>query len=242
MQCPANITLSHVVLSLKLLCGNWSLAAPLLQTRKPFCPKQPCTSVSSVTSAGSQGSPSSLTATNISRASHSQSQAAAPVSHRRCVFLASPCCDSFAKSISRGDLEQGHSYFLARYPSWSIHLWLQGHPEHSGLSGILKCKEKGTCFGNAVAALLGTCKAGLKVWSRREMRNKSLQQADPHLATGKHQTRNASWLQQHPLSCSHLPEETPGLCEAAQQPPLTWKYWSPISYPGIFLSKCLGFF
>lgn len=136
----------------QLLCSS---------TRKPFCPKQPCTSVSSVTSAGSQGSPCSVTATNISTAPHSQSQTAAPVSHRRCVFLASPCCDSFAKSISRGDLEQGHSYFLAHYPSWSIHLWLQGHPEHSGLSGILKCKEKGTCFGNAVAALLGTCKAGL---------------------------------------------------------------------------------
>lgn len=75
-----------------------------------------------VTTLHSQSSPSSLTATNISRASHSQNQTAAPFSHRRCVFLACHCCDSFAKSISRGDLEQGHSYFLARYPSWSIHL------------------------------------------------------------------------------------------------------------------------
>lgn len=157
-----------------------------------------------------------LTNCNISRASHSHSQTAAPFSHRRYVFLASHCCDSFAKSISRGDLEQGHSCSLAHYPSWSSHLELQGHPQHSGFSGILKCKEKGTRFGNAVAALLGTCKAGLKVWSRKEMRNKSLQQADPHLATDKHQTRSASWLQQHSSRCSHLSEVITGLCEAAQ--------------------------
>lgn len=111
-----------VVLSLKLLCGT-SLAAPLLQHKKTLLSQAALhLSQLKVTTPGSQGSPSSLIATNISRASHSQSQTAAPFSHRRCVFLVSLCCDSFAKSISRGDLEQGHSYFLARYPSWSIHL------------------------------------------------------------------------------------------------------------------------
>lgn len=193
------------------------MAAPLLQHKETLLSQAALhLSQLKVTSPGSQGSPSSLIATNISRTSHSQSQTAAPFSHRRCAFLASHCCDSFAKSISRGDLEQGHSYFLAHYPSWSIHLWFQQHPQHSGFSGILKCKEKGTWFGNAIAALLGTCKAGLKVWSRRQMRNKSLQQADSHLATDKHQTRNANWLQQHSLSCSHLSEVITGLCGAAQ--------------------------
>lgn len=96
-----------------------------------------------VTTPGFQGRTSSPTATTISIALNSHRQRVAAFSHIRCFLLPSSCCDSFAKSISRGDLKQERSYFLVCCPSWSIHLKLQGHLQHFVISGILKHKEKG---------------------------------------------------------------------------------------------------
>lgn len=96
-----------------------------------------------VTTPGFQGRTSSLTATTISIALNSHRQRVAAFSHIRCFLLPSSCCDSSAKSISRGDLKQERSYFLVCCPSRSIHLKLQGHLQHFVTSGILKHKEKG---------------------------------------------------------------------------------------------------
>lgn len=96
-----------------------------------------------VTTPGFQDRTSSLTATTISTALNSHRQRVAAFSHIRYFLLPSSCCDSFAKSISRGDLKQERSYFLVCCPSWSIHLKLQGHLQHFVISGILKHKEKG---------------------------------------------------------------------------------------------------